>query len=115
MKFDIEKFERIAAKVYPGGPYSFEECMMVFRYFFERYEQFAGQAHPPIKAEQIAAICRIMPFADRPGTIPDYDPSIYTELIDRYFRTPFRSCNYRINHFFSGQIRDTRYLEFLRE
>lgn len=32
-------------------------------------------------------------------------------MIDAYFETEFYDCNYRINHFFSGQIRELRFYE----
>lgn len=57
MLFDFEKFEDIAASVYPETPYSFEESMSVFKYFFSKYEQVMGYPHPPIKANQIVRIC----------------------------------------------------------
>ena len=56
MLFDFDKFSRIAASVSPGGAYSLEETLNVFRYFFEKYEEVRGEPHPPIRASQIVRI-----------------------------------------------------------
>lgn len=116
MLFDFERFEDIAASVYPETPYSFEESMSVFKYFFSKYEQVIGSPHPPIRASQIVRICQEMPFIfceDKGGSIADVDADEYPSMIDRYFETEFRNCNYRINHFFSGRIREMRFYEEL--
>lgn len=60
MRFDFEKFSNITASVYPGGAYSLEEALSVFRYYFERYEEHTGRPHPPIRASQIVRICQDM-------------------------------------------------------
>lgn len=111
MKFDFDEFQKVASLVYSGGEYSFDECMEVFRYFFEQYEKFTGEAHPPIRADQIKTICERMP-PDESSAV-EYGPECYPEIIDRYFQTPFRNCDYRINHFFSGRIRELRWLEYM--
>lgn len=112
MTFDFDKFQQIAEKVYPGGPYTFAESMAVFRYFFAGYEAFTGEPHPPISAAQIARICGLMPFWDQtPAGVSVFEPEDYPPMIDRYFATPFRNCDYRINHFFSGKIRELRFYE----
>lgn len=116
MLFDFEKFEDIAASVYPETPYSFEESMSVFKYFFSKYEQVMGSPHPPIKAHQIVRICQKMPFIsceEKGGSIADVNASEYPTMIDRYFNTEFRNCNYRINHFFAGRIREMKFYEEL--
>lgn len=116
MLFDFDKFSRIATSVYPGGAYSLEETLNVFRYFFEKYEEVRGEPHPPIRASQIVHIMLDMPYVeqrDRCGSIADIDPDCYPVLIDKYFQTPFKNCNYRINHFFSGRIRELRFFEEL--
>lgn len=117
MLFDFDKFKRIAASVYPRkAVYPFEDAMSVFRYFFEKYEEVTGEPHPPIRASQIVRICQDMPYIDQQskgGSYADIDPDAYPELIDKYFQTPFRNCNYRINHFFSGRIRELRFYEEL--
>ena len=116
MFFDFERFADIAKSVFPETPYSFEESMSVFRYFFEVYEQVMGHPHPPIRASQIVRICTDMPYLtpeDKGGSYADIDAEAYPAMIDAYFNTDFKNCDYRINHFFSGKIRELRYYETL--
>lgn len=114
MKFNIDEFKRIAARVYPQPtewykcPYSFDEVMDVFAYFFEAYEDYRGEVHPPINANQIFDIIDKMPVVDD----IDVSPEMYKEMIERYFQSSFQNrCNYRINHFFSGDVRKYRLYE----
>lgn len=114
MLFDFEKFSRIAASVYPQGPYSLESALGVFRCYFERYEASTGRPHPPIKAIQIARICLDMPYIGREcsgGQYADIEPEEYPALIDKYFATKYRNCDRNINHFFSGRIRELKFYE----
>lgn len=112
MQFDFDKFTEIAANVYSGGVYSLEDALNVFRCFFARFEVFTGEAHPAIKKGQIAELMAAMPYIDgRRSGLCDIEPEAYPEIIDRYFETPFRDCNYRINHFFSGRVRELRMQE----
>ena len=98
-------------------PYSAEEYINVFRYYFAKYQAVTGWPHPPVKWEQILRIMEIMPYSERyhliQGDIYDIPPDMYPEIIDLYFSTPFRNCDYRINHFFSGDIRNMRIYELL--
>ena len=79
MLFDFDKFADITASVFPGGPYTLDEALGVFRYYFEQYEAHTGRPHPP--------------------------------MIDQHFQTRYRRCDYNINHFFSGRIRELRFYE----
>ncbi len=123
MQFDFDRFSRIAATVYnQGNPYSLEECLEVFRLYFQAYEKYMGHPHPPIRASQIARIIQDIPFLARPdpalmkymkevfdyNPFPDIHPSIYPILIRLHFKTKYRRCDYNINHFFSGKIRELR-------
>lgn len=114
--FDI--FAVICTQVYKRvtTPYTLQEVLMVFEYFFNAYMNATGEAHPPIKKEQIARIIEAMPFYDKAPNTPGYSdiaPEDYPILIDKYFETPFQDCDYRINHFFSGDIRTLRMYEEL--
>lgn len=112
MLFDFDKFSDITASVYPGGTYTLEEALEVFRYFFQQYEECIGEVHPPIRVSQIVRICQDMPYIflqDRGESYIDVTPEDYTALIDNYFQTEFYNCDYRINHFFSGRVREMRY------
>jgi len=125
MEFDFDRFSRIAASVYnEGNPYSLEEYLSVFRYYFQRYELYMKHPHPPIRASQIARIMQDMPFLKHPdpvwmglvkerlGHIPaDISPDYYTDIINLHFKTKYRNCDYNINHFFSGRIRELRLYE----
>lgn len=116
MLFDFEKFARIAASVFPGGPYSLEETLKVFFFYFERYEAYTGEAHPPIKASQIVKLSRLMPYlyAEDIGlNCCEIEPYQYPDIIRRHFETRYRNCDYNINHFFSGTIRELRLCEAL--
>lgn len=123
MLFDFDRFSKIAASVYnQGNPYSLEDCLMVFRLYFQAYEEYMGHPHPPIRASQIARIMQDMPFLERPDpaftqwlketlnytAFPDIDQGTYPILIQMHFKTKYRRCDYNINHFFSGRIREIR-------
>ena len=125
MLFDFNRFSRIAASVYSeNNLYSLPDCLNVFKCYFEKYEEFTGRVHPPIKASQISRIMQDMPFIDGAQRvkalkemlpewklIPDIDPNLYPIIIQLHFKTKYRNCDYNINHFFSGSIRDYRILE----
>lgn len=126
MQFDFRRFSKIAAGVYnQRNPYTLEECLEVFRLYFETYEEYTGRAHPPIRTSQIASIIQDMPYLKRPcqefieylKTVPnfrhlvDITPDTYPILIQLHFKTKYRHCDYNINHFFSGKIRYLRRCE----
>lgn len=118
MTFDFEKFRRAATAAYEEADtsYTLEEALSVFTYFFHAYEAARGEPHPPIKKQQIIRIMEAMPYInqqDRGNGLVDIEAEDYPALIDAYFNTDFPNCNYRINHFFSGRIRELRYYEEL--
>ena len=108
VKMDFSRFREIAWSVYPENlPYSFEECIDIFRCFFELYQTYFGEEHPMLKAGQIYGIMQKMPYVDDSHVgIEDIDASTYPDMIRAYFHKSFRKCDYRINHFFSGRIRE---------
>lgn len=118
MLFDFDTFTRVATQAYKevDSPYTLQEVLDVFAYFFKAYEEETAEIHPPIRKEQIKRIIQTMPYYDKDGMAGGYsdvEPEAYPVLIDAYFRTPFRNCNYRINHFFSGSVRTMRMFEEL--
>lgn len=135
MLFDFDIFARVTLSAYRevgNSPYSFEEVLGVFKYFFDTYEYMMGCSHPPIKRAQVIRIIEAMPFYDRRVPCVEYEnegygeeweyvavyrediaPEDYPILINAYFNTWFPMCNYRINHFFSGDIRALRMYEEL--
>lgn len=114
MQFDFRRFSGSAALAYKErSPYTLEECLEVFRLYFQTYEEYIGHPHPPIRREQIARIMQDMPWIDEigkmsGGSIADIDPDTYKYIIPLHFKTQYRRCDYNINHFFSGRIRELR-------
>ena len=124
MQFDFDRFARIAATVYrDGSPYTLEECLEVFRLYFQTYEEYMDRPHPPIKRQQIARIMQDMPVLKQPAfmerrkeicqynPISNIEPDAYPLLIQLHFKTSYRRCDYNINRFFSGRIRELRLYE----
>lgn len=114
MCFDFDTFSKIVTKVYKENPYTLDEVLRVFRYYFWRYEGTLGHPHPNIRTEQIRRIIQVMPYVDREdfgGYFADITPEQYEEIIDQHFRTKYRGCDYNINHFFSGRVRELRFYE----
>ena len=116
MNIDIF-FKMLEALYRTNGPfrYTLEDYKGVFRYFFDRYEQERGEKHPPISWYQTLQIMNDMPYIDRFSDMhrdfDDVEPDEYPAIIDKYFDTPFKRCDYRINHFFSGDVRLMRIYE----
>lgn len=115
--FDFERFiiaARLAYRRCGGSAYSLEEVLQVFQYYFETYELIFGNAHPMISIAQIARIIDCMPFIFDDGEMIDISPDEYETIIDQHFVTKYKKdCDYNINHFFSGRIREMRYYETL--
>ena len=118
--FDFEKFSNLAGAVYRNCdvPYSLQDVLMVSRCYFGSYERCMEHPHPPIKATQIRRIIQEMPWIcpeDKGSRFADIDPECYTDIIHQHFNTRYRNCDYNINHFFSGKVRELRYFELLRK
>ena len=108
MIFDFAKFARITAIVYPVSPYTLAKALSVFHYSFEKYEEYTGRSHAPLKASQIVRMCQEMPFISREyggGLYADMDPEANPVLSDTYFATNYRNCDRNLHHLFSGRIR----------
>ena len=116
MMFDFEKFTRFVREAYSNteSSYSLEEVLRVFWLYFKTYELYLGKPHPPIRVRQIERIIEEMPWIDaedRRGTFDIY-PEDYEALIEKHFQTRYQGgCDYNINHFFSGRVREMRYYE----
>lgn len=72
-----------------------------------------GHPHPPIRASQIARIMQHMPWIDDIGIALRLDcadilPQEYNYIIPLHFKTSYRNCDFNINHFFAGRIRELR-------
>ena len=92
----------------------YEDVHNVFVHYFTKYEDTLGLPHPHIKEEQIRRIVAVMPFLDEEHT-RRIDLKYYPLIIDRHFNTKYKNCDYNINHFFAGIIRECRYGELLLE
>ena len=84
----------------------------MFRQYFQAYETYIGRPHPPIRREQVDKIMQIMPAVgyDIPAW-PELTPEDYQSLISLHFKTRYKRCDFNINHFFSGRIRELRLYE----
>lgn len=105
--FDFETFRKLVEQCYEPGAYTLKETLWVFLYYFWRYEQEFSRPHPNIRMRQIQRIMKIMPYLDNGELLP----SVYGYIIEQHFQTKYRNCDYNINHFFSGRIRELRYHE----
>ena len=114
---DFERFINTAREFYPKNiVYSFADCISVFKYYFDAYSHFTGKDHPVLTGKQMQSIMKKMPVlvGEAARGACDIEPNEYKSVIDRYFGTFFPDCDYRILHFFSGRIRESKYFEALR-
>lgn len=112
MTFNFEHFKQVAKIAYRrcgDHPYTLEDVLDIFEYYFDSYELVFERPHPMISLAQTERIIRAMPECDNPGlpwdTSETIEPGDYEELIDQHFSTEYRSCDYNVNHFFCGAIR----------
>lgn len=114
--FDWDLFERMVEVEYqeiePG--WELDEFLDVFYYFFEQYRHKRGEEHPPLKPDQIRRILQHMPDSVD-GAFFGLGAVDYPSIIDEYFKADFRGCDYRINHFMAGRVREIQYRESLRK
>lgn len=118
MLFDFENFTtrvKLAYRRVGHCAYSLEDVLGVFRYYFETFEYLLEEVHPMISIDQIERIIDKMPYLigeeERNSSIFDIAPEQYKTIIEQHFITNYRRCDYNINHFFSGRIRDLRFYE----
>lgn len=120
MLFDFDKFTistKLAYRRCEASRYSLDEVLQVFKYYFDTYEIIFNEAHPMISINQIIRIIEKMPcvLADdyESGNFLDISLEDYRKIIDQHFNTKYNggNCDYNINHFFSGKIRDMRFYE----
>lgn len=119
--FDIITFDAILYGVMQSGDlrrgekyggFNYRQTEDVFRYYFKRYEKYMHNPHPHIRREQIYRIARNMSFIEaQDDRWINLYPEDYPIMIDLHFATHYHDCNYNINHFFSGKIREMRYYE----
>lgn len=115
---NLEIFAKSVERAYPLAKelnlacYSLDEALEIFNCYFKAYRQHMGREHPPLKIRQIADIISCMPFSIGEHFSPVYfEPEYYPALIEKHFNTKYHRCDYNINHFFSGRIRELRFHE----
>jgi hypothetical protein len=119
MYYNFTLFSKLAERAYKNvgmAVYSLDDILRVFRCYFQKYEDTFKDVHPNIRVSQIENIINKMPYIDNNGSSSaggDITPDCYEVIIDKHFKTQYRSCDYNINHFFSGDIRLLRYYETL--
>ena len=126
MIFNFELFSKLAEREYrvivtesciDTDIWTLDEVLEVFRYYFFCYEKHFRRAHPPIRTPQITRIMKAMPYITDSrfeGYSVEIEPHFYKALIDRHFVTRYHKCDFRINHFFTKDVRVMRYRESLR-
>ena len=101
---------------FPAYPYSLETVLSVFSEFFRSYERYRGEPHPPLKRGNIRRYILLMPYTSgSQETAEEIDEDLYPCMIESYFNAKFKGCDYRIGHFFSGDIRLLRVYETMYE
>ncbi|WP_369296069.1 hypothetical protein [Acutalibacter sp.] len=108
-------FDRLVASVYQeNDAWTLEDYIRVFHKFFDEYDATFGEPHPHISKANIRKIMDEMPcFICESSDGEELFPEDYDAMIERYFEIDWKNCDYNINHFFSGQIREMRYYETL--
>ncbi len=107
-------FVRAAYNEVGCSPYSVDDVLCVFAMYLRAYRENMKNEHPIISMEQIKRIIRVMPYLDNEATNASREQisvSDYEKIIPRHFETKYRNCDYRLNHFFSGKIREFRFYE----
>ncbi len=96
-----------------GEEWSLQDCINVFSYYYQRYDEIFQRKHPRLKNKTIRAIIKKLPYVlDDLNRDIDLYPESYPKLIDAYFEQDFGpDCDYSIQHFMSGVIRALRYYE----
>lgn len=114
---DYKAFVQLVAREGQGvpSPWPLADSLAVLLYFLTRYKQYRGEDHPPVRAEHVRKYIHALPYfypEDEDGTGPSsLEPEDYPTIIYKYFQTEFPGCDYRMAHFFSGEIRELRYYE----
>lgn len=112
---DLRIFDSMVKREYKeSDPWELEGYLYVFHKYFDTYEEYFQEPHPHISKANIRKLMDRMPYLDfenRGSMSERLDPDSYDALIGRYFELDWQHCDYNINHFFSGQIREMRFYE----
>ena len=104
---DFKIFEKQLIKTYSLSDCKFalDDCKMIFLEYFKEYQVFTGKEHPPLRTSKLIELLNVI---DGDGL---FEPTDYPYLIESYFNTAFKGCDYNICHFFSGRVRELRFFE----
>lgn len=104
---------KLAYRRVGSNSYSFEDVWGVLQYYAETYRLIFEKSLPAITVDRAADCIRAMPSVeDCYGRTRDMTPEDYRLVIDQHFATRYGpSCNYSLQHFFSGAIRTHRVQE----
>lgn len=94
-------------------PYTAEELTEVFDLYFHKFRLFTGREHPEPKTGKLYTLAKVLPYYSATTNDPrlmtgeacEILPEQYGRIMDNYFASKYRGCNYHIDHFFAGQIR----------
>lgn len=91
------------------------EVIYIIRYFYSRYSMYFGTEHPRINNKTMDSVVRnIIDGTENMivgGLLDAVDRDDYVLMIDKYFDTYFKNCDYNIQHFMTSGIRELRYYE----
>jgi hypothetical protein len=85
---------------------SVDDVYYIVGYYLSEYEYRKGKKHPYISNENMRSIVKQITERDDYGGIEEY-----VSMIDKYFDTNFKDCDYHIYHFLSGEIMQNRIYE----
>lgn len=94
-------------------PYTAEELTEVFDLYFRKFRLYTGREHPEPKNGKLYTLAKVLPYYGAETNDPrlmtgaacEILPEQYSRIMDNYFASKYRGCNYHIDHFFAGQIR----------
>ncbi len=93
--------------------WSIEECLGVFEYYFQKYQEIMYSPHPHMSSRTIQRIISRLDSVEDAFSREYYlEPEDYPDIIDAYFAEDFPDtyggCNCSMAHFMSGDIRLNR-------
>ena len=85
-------------------------------YYLSTYKRYRKKDHPSYKLDQWRKIISGWFYIDREEYKGDVDINVYAmrEIIDIHFMTKYKTGDYSIGHFMSGDIRTNRFHEWQR-
>jgi len=81
------------------------------QYYLQKYKRFTGKEHEPLKPSQWKRVFNEITSAGDNEVLGND----FKRIVDQYFKTDYKDCDYNINHFISGKIMLNRYYEIERD